>query len=81
MVTVRKVVHRLELLVDDTNASLVSTVDNLLDVLGTLAQSCELLVHVGGGLNGGLRVELGWYLLDNCTYKVEKMTTYQDTTP
>ena len=60
MVTVSKVVHGLELLVDNLDASLVGTVDDLLDVLGGLSELLELLVDDLGGFNGGLGVELGW---------------------
>jgi hypothetical protein len=59
VVTVRKVVHSLELLVDNPDASLMSPVGNLLDVLGALAHSCQLPVDNLRALNGGLRVELG----------------------
>jgi hypothetical protein len=63
VVTVRKVVHGLELLVDDADAGLVRAVGDLLDVLGGLAHGGELLVDDLGGLNGGLGVELGWTLI------------------
>jgi hypothetical protein len=59
MVTVCKVVHGLELLVDDANASFVSAVGDLLDVRGGLSESLELLVDDFGGLDGGLRMEFG----------------------
>lgn len=59
VVTVGKVVHLLELLVDDPDAGLVGAVGDLLDVLGALAHLSELLVDDLGGLDGGLRVELG----------------------
>lgn len=59
MVTVRKVVHSLELLVDDANARLVSAVGDLLDILCALAQGLELLVDDLGSFNGGLRVKFG----------------------
>lgn len=58
MVTVGKVVHGLELLVNDANASLVGTVDDLLDILGTLAHLCQLDVDLLGSLNSSLGVEL-----------------------
>lgn len=60
MVTVSKVVHSLELLVDNADASLVGAVDDLLDVLGRLSELLELLVDDLSSLNGGLRVEFGW---------------------
>jgi hypothetical protein len=60
VVTVGKVVHLLELLVNDTDACLVGAVGDLLDILGALAHLGQLLVDDLGGLNGGLGVELGW---------------------
>lgn len=59
VVTIGKVLHGLELLVDDANAGLVSAVDDVLDVLGGLAHSLELLVEALSSLDGGLGVELG----------------------
>jgi hypothetical protein len=59
VVTVGKVVHGLELLVDNANASLVGAVGDLLDVRGGLSEGLELLVDDFGGLDGGLRVEFG----------------------
>lgn len=64
VVTVRKVVHSLELLVDDTNARLVSAVGDLLDILGALPQGLELLVDNLGSFNGGLRVEFGYSIIN-----------------
>ena len=57
VVAVSEVLHRLELLIDDTNAGLVRTVYDALDVLGGLAHRLELLVEALGGLNRSLRVE------------------------
>jgi hypothetical protein len=59
VVTVSKVVHGLELLVDDANASFVGAVGNILDVLGGFAQRSKLLVDDLSALNGSLGVELG----------------------
>jgi hypothetical protein len=59
VVTVGKVVHRLELLVDNPNASLVGPVNNAFNVFGGLAKGLQLNVKLLGGLNGSLRVELG----------------------
>lgn len=59
VVTVRKVVHSLELLVNNPDASLMGPVGDLLDVLGALAHGCQLPVDNLRALNGGLRVELG----------------------
>lgn len=60
VVAVGKVVHLLELLINDTDAGLVGAVGDLLDVLGALAHFGQLLVDDFGGLNGSLGVELGW---------------------
>jgi hypothetical protein len=59
VVTVRKVLHGLELLVNDTDAGLVCPVDNALDIFGALAHGLELLVQALGSLDSSLRVELG----------------------
>lgn len=77
VVTVRKVVHRLELLVDNPDASLMSPVGDLLDVLGGLAHSCQLPVDNLRALNGGLRVELGCQrLIGNSTAKDFRKLTW-----
>lgn len=60
MVTVSKVVHGLELLVDNADASLVGAVGDLLDVFGGLAKLSELLVDDLRTFNGSLRVELSF---------------------
>lgn len=54
MITVGKVLHGLELLVDDTDAGLVGSVDNVVDILGGLSESLELLVQALSSLDGGL---------------------------
>lgn len=59
VVTVRKVVHRLELLIYDPNASFVRAVGDLLDVSRSLAQLGQLLVHDLSSLDGRLGVEFG----------------------
>lgn len=59
VITVSEVVHGLELLVDDADASLVGAVGDLLDILGALAHLLELLVDDLSGLDGSLGVELG----------------------
>lgn len=61
MVTVGKVVHGLELLVDDADAGLVGSAGDGLDVGGGLAHSLELVVDLLRGLDSGLGVELGWF--------------------
>lgn len=60
MVAVGKVVHLLELLVNDADAGLVGAVGDLLDILGALAHLGQLLVDNLGGLDGSLGVELGY---------------------
>jgi hypothetical protein len=60
VVTVSKVVHGLELLVNDPDASFVGAVGDLLDVLGALAHLCQLLVDDLGSFDGCLGVELGF---------------------
>lgn len=59
VVAVGKVVHGLELLVDDADAGLVGADGHLLDVGGGLAHGLELGVDLLRGLDGGLGVELG----------------------
>ena len=59
VIAVSKVLHGLELLIDDTNAGLVCSVYDTLDILGTLAHCLQLLVQALGSFNCGLRVELG----------------------
>lgn len=58
VVTVSKVLHGLELLVDDADAGLVCPVDDALNVLGRLAHSRQLLVQTLGSLDGSLGMEL-----------------------
>lgn len=59
VVAVGKVVHGLELLVDDADAGLVRADGDLLDVGGGLAHGLELGVDLLRGLDGRLGVELG----------------------
>ena len=59
VVTVGKVVHGLELLVDDADAGLVRAAGDGLDVSSGLAHGLELVVDALRGLDGGLGVELG----------------------
>ena len=60
VITVSKVLHRLELLIDDANAGLVRTVHDTLDVFGALAHCRQLLVEALRSFDGGLGVELSW---------------------
>jgi hypothetical protein len=59
VVTISKVVHGLELLVNDSNASFMGAVGDLLDVGGRLAQLGQLLIDDLGRLDGRLGVEFG----------------------
>jgi hypothetical protein len=58
VVTVGEVVHGLELLVDNADASLVSSAGDGLDVSSRLALRLEKVVNLLRSLNSGLRVEL-----------------------
>jgi hypothetical protein len=58
VITICKVLHGLELLIDDPNAGLVCSVYDTLDVFGRLAHCLKLLVEALGGFDGGLGVEL-----------------------
>jgi hypothetical protein len=60
VVTIGKVVHGLELFVDDSDASLVGTAGNVFDVRSAQASVSKLLVDILCGLNGGLGVEFGY---------------------
>lgn len=60
VVAVCEVVHGLELLVDDADASFVGATGDLFDVLGGFAHVFQLVMDVFRGLDGGLRVELSW---------------------
>lgn len=63
VVAVGKVVHGLELLVDDSDASLVGAAGDLLDVSGRFAHLLEDVVDLLGSLDSGLGVELGFKIL------------------
>lgn len=58
VVAIGKVVHGLELLVDDADAGLVGAAGDFLDVGSGLALSLEEVVDLLGSLDGGLGVEL-----------------------
>lgn len=60
VVTVSEVLHRLELLVNDTDAGLVRPVSHAVNILSRLAHLLQLLVQTLCSLNGRLRVKLGW---------------------
>lgn len=82
MVTVREVVHRLELLVNDANASFVGAVGDFLDILGALAQGRELLVDVLGSFDRCLRVEFSCNKIGQMSSQISAYeNTYQDRRP
>lgn len=60
VIAVGKVVHGLELFVDDADAGLVRPACDALDVGSRLAHGLELVVDLLGSLHGSLRMELGW---------------------
>jgi hypothetical protein len=60
MVTIGKVVHGLELFVDNSNAGLVGTAGDVFDVRSAQASVGKLLVDILCGLNSGLGVEFGY---------------------
>lgn len=60
VVTVGKVVHGLELLVDDTHAGFVRAAGDGLDVGGGFALGFKGVVDLLGGFDGGLGVEFGY---------------------
>jgi hypothetical protein len=64
MITISKVVHRLELLVDNPNASFMCSAGNVLDISGRFSLVSELLVDSLCSFNCSLRVEFGYKLLD-----------------
>ena len=58
MISIREIIHRLELLIDDSNACLMSSNYDLFDVLGTLAFCLECCMNSFGRFNCRLRMEL-----------------------
>lgn len=60
VVAISKVLHGLELLVDDTDASLVCAVNNTLNIGRSLAHGLELLVQTLSSFYSSLRVELSY---------------------
>jgi len=59
VVTISEVIHRLELFVDDSDASFVSSASDLLDIGSGLALVSKLLVNSFCGFDGGLGVKFG----------------------
>lgn len=78
MVTVGKVVHGLELLVDNSDASLVGSASDGLDVGSRLALGLEEVVNLFRGLDGGLRVELGCDVLAGSFSRSDRLTRVGD---
>lgn len=60
VIAIREVIHRLELLIDYTDTSLVGTTSDMLDILSSLAHRNQLLADSCSCLNRSLRVELRW---------------------
>lgn len=84
MVAVGKVLHGLELLVDDANAGFVGAVDDAFDVGGCLAHFLELDVEALGGFDGGLGVEFSCLVISmtsTTTVTVTIWMTYQGRRP
>ncbi len=75
MVAVRKVVHRFELLVDNTDACLVRPARDTLDISCRLAHFLELIVDLLGGLYRRLGVEFG--LEDQISIKERSWEFYE----
>lgn len=59
VIPISKVVHRLELLIDNPNTGFVCANGDVLDVFCRLALLLQLGVDMLGGFDGGLRMELG----------------------
>lgn len=78
VVTVGKVVHGLELLVDNSDASLVGSASDGLDVGSRLALGLEEVVNLFRGLDGGLRVELGCDVLAGSFSRSDRLTRVGD---
>lgn len=57
MIAICEVVHGLELFIDDTDAGVVGTNLDILDIFRGLAHLGECGVYVLGGLDGSLGVE------------------------
>ena len=62
MVSVSKVIHGFELLVNDADASFVGAIDNILNILGGFPHVLHSCVDSLGCLNGSLRMKLGYSL-------------------
>lgn len=59
VITVRKVVHGLELFVDDTDAGFMGADFDVFDIFNGLAHLGQSCVYVLSRLNGSLRVKFG----------------------
>ena len=60
MISVGKVIHGFELFVNNSNASLMCSACDFLNVLCALAHVCQHLVDFLRTFDGGLGVEFGW---------------------
>jgi hypothetical protein len=59
VITVSEVIHRLELLIDDSDAGFVCAACDVLNICCRFSLVGQLLVDSLGGFDGGLRVEFG----------------------
>jgi hypothetical protein len=76
VITVGKVLHGLELLVNNADTGLMRTINDTLNICGRLAHRLQFLVQALGSLDSGLRVEFGW---KEDQYKFQK--DYMDMNP
>jgi hypothetical protein len=59
VITISKVVHRLKLFVNNSDACFVGPAGDFLDIGGGFAHVGKFLVDILGGFNGSLGVEFG----------------------
>jgi hypothetical protein len=64
MVTIRKVLQGFKLLVNNPDTGFMGANSDFFNVFGCLAQLCQSCVNLLGSLNGSLRVEFRYRVLD-----------------